>query len=76
MRMADDEVPVAHSMIAMALHPTHRPVHPMEAFMCYWAAFNSISIVVAERRGKIPQFRKNLDGFTRTRAVGQVTFLR
>ena len=72
MHIADYEVPVAHSMIAMALHLARRRVHPMEAFTCYWAAFNNIYIVVAERRGKTLQFRKNRDGSIRTRAVGQV----
>ena len=72
MQIDDYEVPVAHSMIAMALHRTHQP-DPMGAFMRYWAAFNNIYIVVAERRGKLPQFRKNSDGSTRTRTVGQVT---
>ena len=38
MHIADYEVPVAHSMIAMALHLARRRVHPMEAFTCYWAA--------------------------------------
>ncbi len=44
----------------------------MEAFTCYWAAFNNIYIVVAERRGLRPRIRTNADGSIRTRIVGQV----
>ena len=72
MHIADYEVPVARSMIAMALHLGRRRVRPVEAFTCYRAAFNNIYIVVAERRGKTLRFRKNRDGSIRTRAVGQV----
>jgi hypothetical protein len=72
MQIAEYEVPVAHSMVAMARHLARRQGHPLEAFTCYWAAFNNIYIVVAERRGLRPRFRRNGDGSIRTRTVGQV----
>ena len=71
MTFAQYEVPVAYSMITMAMQ-LGRPSHPLEAFTCYWAAFNNIYVTIAEQAGKKAQLRKNADGSLRTRAVGQV----
>jgi hypothetical protein len=71
---AEYEIPVAYSMVAMA---TQVPsVHPLQAFTCYWAAFNNIYVAISERAGKSAQLRKNADGSLRTRAVGQINIPR
>jgi hypothetical protein len=69
---ADYEVPVAQSMIKMAIQLQDAEAHPMEGFLCYWAAFNNIYVTIAERAGRTPQLRKNPDGSIRTRTVGGV----
>jgi hypothetical protein len=67
---AEYEVPVAYSMVAMA---TQVPsTHPLQAFTCYWAAFNNIYVTIAEQSGKRARLRKNADGSLRTRMVGQI----
>jgi hypothetical protein len=69
---ADYEVPVAQSMIKMAIQLQDADAHPMEGFLCYWAAFNNIYVTIAERAGRRPELRKNPDGSIRTRTVGGV----
>jgi hypothetical protein len=49
----DHEVPVASSMIAMAESLRTGVGHPVQAFMCYWTAFNNIYVTLAEQAGKI-----------------------
>lgn len=73
MILAQYEIPVAYSMVAMAtqLLPA-KASHPIETFMCYWAAFNNIYVTVAEQKGRRVRVRRNNDGSLRTRPVGQV----
>ncbi len=72
MVFAEYEVPVAQSMIKMAIQLQKATAHPIEEFLCYWAAFNNIYVTIAERAGRTPQLRKNPDGSIRTRTVGGV----
>lgn len=72
MILADYEVPVAYSMVAMAAQTPERRSDSIQQFMCYWAAFNNIYVTIAERAGKRSQLKRNLDGSIRTRAAGQV----
>lgn len=51
MVFADYEVPVAQSMIKMAIQLQDATAHPMEGFLCYWAALNNIYVTIAERAG-------------------------
>lgn len=73
MVLAEYEVPVAYSMVAMATNPPERRADAIQQFMCYWAAFNNIYVTIAERAGRRAQLRRNPDGSIRTRAAGQVT---
>lgn len=59
-------------MIKMAIQLQDATAHPMEEFLCYWAAFNNIYVTIGERAGRTPQLRKNPDGSIRTRTVGGV----
>jgi hypothetical protein len=63
------EVPVAYSMVAMAKQLPS--THPLQAFTCYWAAFNNIYVTIAEQSGMKARLRKNADGSLRVRTVGQ-----
>lgn len=72
MVLADYEVPVAYSMVAMASQTPARRPDAIQQFMCYWAAFNNIYVTIAERAGKGAQLKLNPDGSIRTRVVGQV----
>ncbi len=69
---ADYELPVAYSMVKLANQLTEQ-VHPIEAFTCYWAAFNNIYVTIAEQAGRYPQLRKNPDGSLRTRTIANVS---
>jgi hypothetical protein len=69
---ADYEVPVAQSMIRLAGGLRKANAHPIEEFVCYWAAFNNIYVTIAERAGRGPRLRKNPDGSIRSRSVGGV----
>ena len=74
MILAEYEVPVAYSMVAMAA--SDRPGqswHPMQSFTCYWAAFNNIYITIAEQHGRRATLLTNPDGSVKTRRIAQVT---
>lgn len=68
----DYEVPVAYSMVTMATQLLIPSSHPVQAFTCYWAAFNNIYVTIAEQKGRRAQLRRNADGAVRTRVVAQV----
>jgi hypothetical protein len=72
MVFADYEVPVAYSMVTLATQLPAPTSHPVQAFACYWAAFNNIYVTIADREGRRAQLRRNTDGSLLTRAVGCV----
>lgn len=51
MMFADYEIPVAHSMVKLAAELRGYSAHPLQEFMCYWAAFNNIYVMIAEQQG-------------------------
>jgi hypothetical protein len=71
MGLAQYEVPVAYSMVKLAMQ-FKADVHPFGVFTCYWAAFNNVYVTIADQKGRKPQLRANPDGSPRTRAVGHV----
>ena len=64
------------SMIAMAEGLRTGAGHPMQAFMCYWTAFNNIYVTLAEQAGKKAVLKLNPDGTVSTRTVGAVSMAR
>lgn len=66
------EVPVAYSMVAMADRAPECRANAIQQFMCYWAAFNNIYVMVSERAGRRAQLKLNSDGSIRTRTTAQV----
>ncbi|MBC7947999.1 MAG: hypothetical protein H7Y42_08990 [Chitinophagaceae bacterium] len=72
MTFADYEVPVAYSMVTLAAQLSAPSSHPVQGFVCYWAAFNNIYVTIADKEGRRAQLRRNRDGSLRTRAVGCV----
>ena len=73
MVLASYEVPVAYSMVAMADQLLERSYDSIQRFMCYWVAFNSIYVTIAEQNGERAQLKRNQDGSIRTRGNGQVS---
>jgi len=62
MKFFEIEVPLACSMIQLAEHA----VHPFQKYFCYWAAFNNIYTLVAQRNGVTIQPNLDLNGQGRT----------
>lgn len=56
------EVPVACSMIELA----ERADHPFQRYFCFWAAFNNIYTLVAQRNGVTVQPKFDRNGRRRT----------
>lgn len=73
MILADYEIPVAYSMLAMAAQTPERRPDIIPQFMCYWVAFNNIYVTIAERAGKQPQLRRNSDGSIQTCSTGDIS---
>jgi hypothetical protein len=63
------EVPVACSMIELA----DRADHPFQRYFCYWAAFNNIYTLVAQRNGVTVQ--PNLDRTGQGRTERKWTYI-
>jgi hypothetical protein len=72
MILASYEVPVAHSMVALARRPSTFAFRAFQDFICYWTAFNNIYVTVAEQRGRRARLRYLDDGTIRTRLVANV----
>lgn len=56
------EVPVACSMIEL----TERADHPFQTYFCFWAAFNNIYTLVAQRNGVTVRLNMDRNGRGRT----------
>jgi hypothetical protein len=64
------EIPVAFSMVAVAERLPDN--EPLQKYMTYWIAFNSIYVTLAQYAGEGPSLRKNDNGTVRTRSVATV----
>ncbi len=73
MVLADYEIPVAYSMVAMAAQTPERRSDAIQQFLCYWMAFNNIYVTIADRAGRRAHLQRNPDGSIRTRAAAQVS---
>lgn len=70
--LAQYEIPVAYSMVALAQQSAKLAPQPFQEFMCYWTAFNNIYTTIAERKGYFARLRTQKDGAIRTRENGSV----
>ena len=64
---------MAKSMVEMVTQFRIAFSHPLQAFICYWAAFNNIYVTIAERLGSNTELRKNADGSLQTKTVSGTT---
>jgi hypothetical protein len=71
MIFASHQVPIAHSMVALAGSPSTFAFRPFQDFICYWTAFNNIYVTVAELKGRRARLKHLKDGTVRTR-LGRV----
>src|SRR5215211_374891 len=72
MILANHEVPVAYSMMALASHPARSAFQPLQDFVCYWTAFNNIYVTVADKKGRRASLKRSIDGELETRLVANV----
>jgi hypothetical protein len=72
MVLADHEVPVAYSMVALVVQPSALAFPPFHTFGCYWMAFNNIYVTIADRSGRCARLKKQPDGSLRTRLIANV----
>lgn len=70
--LAQYEIPVAYSMVALALQSAKLGPQPFQEFMCYWTAFNNIYTTIAEQNGQFARLRTKKDGTINTRENGSV----
>jgi len=66
--LAEYKVPVAYSMVALA----ESLQEVLQAFMCYWVAFNNIYATIATRQGCGSTLIRGRDGSIQTRQNGSV----
>jgi hypothetical protein len=70
--LAQYEIPVAYSMVALAQKSAQLEPQPFQEILCYWSAFNNIYTTIAERKGYFARFRTQKDGTIRARVNGSV----
>lgn len=70
MKFHEIEIPVAVSMLSLA----DRIDHPFQRYFCYWAAFNNIYTLVAERRGLTASFALDRNRQRKTEQKWTYTF--
>jgi hypothetical protein len=66
------EVPVAYSMVALAVGVPDNQYEPFQEYLCYWTAFNNIYATIAERVGLGARLSINADGTPKTKLDGHL----
>jgi len=72
MRLIEDEVPVAYSMIKLARSSPKHDNKALQDYICYWAAFNNVYKTIAAREGQQTELKRNDDGTLKTRTIAGV----
>jgi hypothetical protein len=66
------QVPVAYAMVGLIKGMPEGRYQPLQAFMCYWMAFNNIYTTCADQVGRRRELSKHKDGTLKTRSSGSV----